>query len=718
MLRKQSILPSIGKGTPRQRGSTLLVVLVLLALLILLAATFSVSVRMELLASRNSAQAVAKANATRSALYEALSLLEGATSVTHALQPWYHVQTAKSVARQGTKTLANASKAATRGKEATRPYQLAVTDLSGKLNINAVREPTLFARFLLAVMPQEMANGVAERRAYALLQKRGPFVASQTTQCLDLRLPPPAGFHRIESLEELKATPEHPDLFTEAELKKLEPYLTVFSESPSSNNTSASSQPQEKVLLRESLRAETIYQELRTAYRGADDRLLRQYAVNLADVLDVDNIPSLMTDPRNPELWNALFGIELTPLIGEVYPDSLTKGVDDGQFVEISNPWSAPLHVDGWRLVVAGDGRTHLGTAMIPLSGTIAPGGYLVVTDRYETPAEGTEPGTGSFLAIFGRRADDGQHRVLESAALDLPDRNAYVTLLDPNGRVVDVFSYTDRAKRDSRESYQRPSPIIRAFIVTEATPLQPVGQGQSERLRAEVRDVEKLLGRSTEAPATLSAGDLFSIPSSYVGLQLAGTARRFAPKLAQLPATRLLLGKARGRDEAATNLDARLVDLFDSPATAFRGERYPESSVLHSFGKVNVNTCAPEVLWGLDGSADDVDLITPQFVEQFTQHRRNRYLSGQPPFASESDFVNFVSGVYNHNLSDSQKKALKKLLHQICVGSLSFEIWAQSTVGEAGSGRPANLPTMKAHWIVALDFQPCSIIHFAVNLW
>ncbi|MGB9692779.1 MAG: hypothetical protein ACPL7D_11510, partial [Candidatus Sumerlaeaceae bacterium] len=63
-------------------------VLALLALLGLIAAALSVSVRMELASSQNSAQVISTSIAVRGTLSEALGYLEGATSVTHLLQPW------------------------------------------------------------------------------------------------------------------------------------------------------------------------------------------------------------------------------------------------------------------------------------------------------------------------------------------------------------------------------------------------------------------------------------------------------------------------------------------------------------------------------------------------------------------------------------------------------------------------------------------------------
>jgi len=41
--------------------------------------------------------------------------------------------------------------------------------------------------------------------------------------------------------------------------------------------------------------------------------------------------------------------LEETPLITEVYPDAATSvGGDEGQFVEIYNPWNHPITMTNW----------------------------------------------------------------------------------------------------------------------------------------------------------------------------------------------------------------------------------------------------------------------------------------------------------------------------------------------------------------------------------
>jgi hypothetical protein len=700
------------------------VVLALLALLGLIAAALSVSVRMELASSLNSGQVISTSIAVRGTLSEALGYLEGATSVTHLLQPWAQ---ARMVTKEGRAPKQSRTVRVKRGGRADdavpRPYDLQISDLSGRLNLNAVRDANVFARFLLAVMPQDMANGTALTRAQAMLQWRGAFQDWATTACLDLRVAPPPGFRRIEHIEQLIATSDNPLLFTRDEVTKLAPYVTVFSMASESQNVGAgavvgkSTPPAiaEKISLKD-LTAEKAYAVLAAAFPDKEDRLLRQYAVNLADVLDDDDVPSRLSDPKHPEPWNDLLGIERTPFITEVYPDSVTRGSDEGQFVELYNPWAEPVSVEGWRLVVSGGANGLLGSAMIALTGQIAPNGYLIVTDQYDVPAPQSEPGTGCFLAIFGRKGDETNRRVIQSAALELPNKNSFVTLVNERGQLIDIFSYTDRAKADSRESYQRVDPTVRAFIVAEATPFEQYAADRTAPARELLRSIEALR-RDVRSGKEFGLGHLFLIPTSYVGLSGNSSVKRFVPHLAQLPEIgRQQRSGGKLEQTDATNLDARLVDIFATRSAVRGAGDYPNSTLLHSYGKLNVNTCVPEALWGLDGSSGGVELITPQFVSNFKNYRQGYYQAGLVPFARLSDFANLVAaqGIFD----TSAAAALSKLLDQVCVGSLAFEVVSQTPSKVSSEKKSAWLPQVRCYWILGLDFRPCSVIHFAENSW
>lgn len=690
-----------------------MVVLVLLAILVLVASTLSVSVRMELRASDNYAQMLGASDGVRAALPEALAYLENATSVTHLLQPWARTST---VLPDGRRPPVRQRRASQRASDSlARPYDLKIIDLASRLNLNAVKSPEALARFLLAVMPDEMSGGVAQRRAQALLDYRGAFQDALATACLDLRRVPPVGFRRVESLGQLLASPQFPDLFTATELQKLEPHITFFSEA--SEVQPPRSKKTEECVPLAGLTLEVAYRALVAAYPDKEDRLLRQYAVNLIDYLDPDGVPTVFVDPAHPEPWNCLFGIEQTPLITEVYPDSLTRGSDDGQFVEIHNPWQKAISVAGWRLVIAGGVAGLAGQAMIPLTGVIEPGGYLVVTDNIEVPTPGTEPGTGCFVAIFGQKGEGPGQRLIQSAALELPDKNSFVTLVDDRGHVIDVFSYTDRARPDSRESYQRPDPLLRAFVVGEATPFGAYAPEQTRPAREQLQRLERLFaGRRSGDKVGL--GDLLTIPTSYVGLRGSGRSVRFEPHFAQWPQVGRQAARARRQGKSSpTNLDSRLVDIFTTARFERPSRGYPATSRPVSFGKLNVNTCSLEAFQGLDGTfGTKVDLMTPQLVETFANYRRARYEAGLVPFESRSDFLDEV--IDPTLTRDDESKAISKLLDQICVGSMSFEVRAQYPPSKTVASQSTSIPVARALWILALDFTPCSIIHFAENSW
>ena len=699
-------------GPSSQKGSTLLVVLALLALLVLIAATMSVSIRMETTATQNFAQALLASTGVKAALPESLAYLDKATSVTHLLQPWANSRYVDAQGKLPPSSMSKSKGAAKADDRIPRFYDLTISDLSGRVNVNAVTSEQAFSRFLLALMPQEMANGVASRRARALLTYRGMWDKTQTTAALDLRVPPPPGFRRFESIAQLAADPATaPDLFSAEELKKLEPYLTVFSMAPEEYRLPDGQTVYKQPL--EARAADAFYRIFREAFPEKEDRLLLQYAVNVADYLDEDNVPSVLIDSAHPEPWNRLIGIERTPVITEVYPDSLTRGTDGGQFVEIYNPWDEPISVQGWRLVVAGGTDGNWGTAMISLSGNIAPQGYIIVTDNYDQPPEGGEPGTGCFLAIFGRTADGYAKRIVQSAALDLPDKNSYVSLIDAQGNLIDIFSYTDRAKMDSRQSYQRPDPIMRAFVVADATPFALYTSSETPNIQNELHRINNLW-KSRKANEEARLADLLLVPTSYIGLNGQGKKVKFAPHLLQKPV--VVRGARMLRPQQVsdpTNLDARVLDLF----TATGGSLGMSSNggIPHSYGKLNINTCSDEAFLALDASdGESVDLMTPELVNIFTQYRQSSYRAGIPPFEKISDFV---TEVFGKAPDENETRALSTLLDQICVGSLSFDIQAQTIQGKL-SESGMHLPRVRMHWILGLDFRPCSVIHFTENSW
>lgn len=341
--------------------------------------------------------------------------------------------------------------------------------------------------------------------------------------------------------------------FTPRLIAALEPFVTPFSLSfeqrPVVDGTA-----QPLVDLNRAT-AEEIYEALALEYAGAKaDLLLRQFAVNIVDARDQDRHPSTMSDGS---MLGKVIGVERTPVLNEVYPDSITddKAGDDGQFIEIFNPWQEAFSLTGWRV--------RVGSRDYPLSGQMTPGGYLVVTDDYDNStdsgAEDDLAGQGSFYDVFRSVSNNSSKRVLETSEFNLPHEQGTFTveLLDQGGALVDRFVYTVREANSTLNSYQRHNPIVREAAYQRATPFsRPVDPQEpmpalnvSERVRNTPQDV----------PFT-SVLELFDVFAGYAQADGRKGTRWAYPAMAS-PASTSTAGKELAAD--ANLIDARIVDLF-----------------------------------------------------------------------------------------------------------------------------------------------------------
>lgn len=747
-----------------RHGSTLILVLAVLSILVLIAAALSVTARLETVSSSNYAQATQARMAAATGLPAALEYVREATSVTTLLQPWNLVPAMRnSIARserdKATKKPGeDASSAAAgnvdpagRSSRLTGQSLFAVSDLSARVNVNAITNERTFNRFLAAVFGDADASSAAAgaaTRTNAIFQFRNTQPGTTTSLEPDLRKRPKPGTRRFETLGDLRQHPSiSPHLFSDEELRVLANHITVFSMSPEVFNLpTGGSIP--KVSL-EGLSADEILKALERAFPDKDQRLLMQYAVNVADFADTDSIPSILKESGRSQPWNWLIGYEQTPLITEVYPDSATKeGGDQGQYVEIHNPWAVPVSLANWRLVVGGGPFGSPGTATVQINAVLPPGGFLIITDNYETPADNSAPETGSFLSIFGARRDGGRRQLIESPAFDLPDRNSYVTLLDDKGNLVDVFSYTDTAPANARESYQRNDPRVRAFGVAEAGPYEsapkPYYTGSASHLRAIQKSWEH--GNS----GTMTPAMLLAVSTAYAGLKTVGNRSVFEAHPWQVPEVAHLDPDGQ-RDAYASNMDAFVIDLFTAakleeppfeidatrllekapsnpflaqtagshPVAGRKGDNddkiQPGTRTIHTFGKLNLNTCHKLALYAIDGVANGEDCISPAMIEQIESYRVQKYARREIPFLNVSDFlIEFYP-----KPTDNQLAGFGKILDQVTVGSASFEVVAENRNSPGGKeDSRQRFASARAKWTLALDFAPFSLIGYSLQPW
>lgn len=323
----------------------------------------------------------------------------------------------------------------------------------------------------------------------------------------------------------------------QALLEQAEPYLTVFSVARDGWWVAGEATTRPLLDINRAS-AQDIFDALIDLY-GADGppaTQLAQFAANLVDARDVDSIPTTLAAPGA----EAVVGIERTPFITEVYADSLSPDEegDDGQFVELYNPWNEALSVDGWTLVV--DGQS------VRLQGRIAPGGFLIVTDDADERTDNETPGTGSLYDVFGVTSDNTRRRVQEVLALEIAgDAQAWaVTLRDAAGNVVDRMASTVEQANAGGDAYstQRENPLVRETLRRRATPFGLVSPSPAP----EGATLARLANYPADGPF-VAPSDALTVFAGYADATSARADRWAFPTL----------------DAEGAQIDARVIDLF-----------------------------------------------------------------------------------------------------------------------------------------------------------
>lgn len=451
----------------------------------------------------------------------------------------------------------------------------------------------------------------------------------------DLRRPSEGDDRRLSDLSELVTT-----LGLDARVyREAAPFLTTFSVTEERyTDASGATHP---LLDVNRASAENIHRALRSVYGGTkDDQLLRQFAANLVDARDPDRVPTRLAGADGTA---DVLGAERTPFLVEVYSQvrRITLQTNDGQYVQIFNPWAEPFDVTGWQLEGSG-GR-------IVLSGTIAPNGYLIVTNDKDNSKDASgepTPGEGSFYDIFGFAAAGPAKRLVEVRQLSLPTTRGRheVRLVSPEGDLIDRFPFVIQQSDDhGMTAFKRTNPFVRDTVRGRATPFALGWEDTPEAAAGRMR----LVSYPQDAPITR----LTEILDVFQGFaQADGTpAARWAFPVAATPEA------SRGELAAAasdpTRIDARAIDIFtvesferrsseaiadnlrdldrdgrlnglrrpsvwDSDATLFGSaspadqfeedwDRALEAPIGLRYGLVNLNTAPAEVIRALPGMDD-----------------------------------------------------------------------------------------------------------------
>ncbi len=382
---------------------------------------------------------------------------------------------------------------------------------------------------------------------------------------MDLRHPAYGDDIRFGSLGDLMMHPAIVEAGLTNELLELsKPFLTVMSVSIDQRIVDNEPKP---LLDINRASAEEIYEALKELY-GEDGKnltLLKQYAANIVDARDFDHIPTVFGGSTGQS--TTILGVERTPYIIEVYPDSISPEDenDEGEFVELHNPWPEQISVEGWKLTGPG--------MLVRLTGVIAPNGYLVVTDdldNYSDDEDDYVPGTGSLYDIFNVIPDGYVRRGISQKGLSIPSTGKLITLTleDDNGDLIDQFTYTTvRGDEDSLYSYQRENPLVRESLRQRATPFALSPRTE----QPDVVTLDRLLSYPPDGPF-VSTVDLLSVFAGFADPEGKTSTRWNFPVVAS---TTSATQTARSLARNASTIDARVIDVFSVEYRDYKNAQY-----------------------------------------------------------------------------------------------------------------------------------------------
>jgi type II secretory pathway component PulK len=741
------------------RGSTFVIVLAILSLLVITAATLTYTSGLEVRAAGNFTESVQARMAAQTGLPASATAVNARPSLATGLnQSW--ASQAKSSSRQEALQQSAADAGAQQNAGINLDWArvsqsaLQIEDQSGKLALNSILPaqsgenpskalpPSGFTvtdlegviqraaqrHSLTGIQPALLAESIVKKRYGEdglpgspddplVFEEEDPGRVSLGT--IEFELPilldsdprvrnrgDDQPFTHIDQIASLEGMPEDPAENARA-LAALSQVLTVYSQSFLAFELEGK---RHNCLDINSAAPEEIYETLAQAYPDHDEAVLKQFAVNLVDMRDPDQIPTIYpgSDGLNP-----ILGIERTPFINEVWPDSMTftEDGDDGQYFEIFNPHDESISLDGWSVKIGLTGST------IALDGDIAADGFLVVTDDRAEQNDPTPelriPEYGSFFDLFDMLGDNGARRIIEDGQMELPDRISTLYLYDQESNLVDYFFHGDMAQGGVRNSAQRGDPRIRSYTVERCTPLERNRENQTSpgEFSHDMRRDKPFLTPAGVFNVFIDkeCGKLTSVTSSQ--------SRGAYPSL----------------DDSGETLDARLVDLFavvdEQPERLARlkaiakkaaEEETPEETAdsdpgitlepvkalknrdseltLCAAGRININTAAKSVLMALPGVTEEfadrilearIALSAKEPAENGAKAVSQAEIDGAP-FPAISSFLNNET-IWEGLSRQEAIAAYRQFANLITVNSQVFLVHSQNqTPPETGQRRPS----------------------------
>lgn len=518
----------------------------------------------------------------------------------------------------------------------------------------------------------------------------------------DPRRPPNGDDRHYERIEDLLHVPGMtPEIFA-----AVAPHVTVHSFSATAGRGGEKTEP-----LLDVNRAgyQDILDHLRRHFPRCAEEQRVQFTLNILDARDADRVPS---QPPDSAQQHPPLGVEMTPLINEVWPDSETedRDGDDGQYVEICNPYPETFDLTGWTL------RTPTGVSQ--LRGLLQPQGVLILTDDFDEAQdpepEDDTPGYGSFVEIFAQYPSGTQRLLVEDPRLDLPNGAGWAELRDGAGNLIDWFSWS-AGSRGQRLSLQRNDPRVRRAESALCSPFETNRGAAPPETFLSTYATALPLDRPFASPA-----DLMFVFAAWAGAGDPEQRGWWFPAI---------------HSPGGETLDSRLVDIFsvgplgpmpgDEPAPAGEADSAPTeegeagearetaasprvTGCERVVGRLNVNTASRPVLRALAG----VDAALAQRILDWRAQVELTWREEQistPPFRARGDLLRNDFLWEGRPLRERLERC-RAIVNAVTVSSATLQISA-TAANERGRGTPSTAP-ISIDALVEVDGRSASLVY------